>query len=300
MASVSNKVLIFGIDSFTGRHLHRLLSQVGLVVLGTTFNKFHPEYMHCDITDVRNIFDILKKINPNYIINLSGLSYVGENEYERFYDVNAFAVNEMLNCIKETCSNDLKKVLLISSATVYGNSSSPVISEECLPKPENHYGISKALMENLARLHFSHLPILIARPFNYVGIGQSDKFLVPKIVNHFKRGSQSIELGNLEIFREFNDVNFVCKIYLKLILSNLKSDCINVCSGRKVSLKTIIDELNELTNRTTIVRSVPSLQRKDDIVSLVGDNSKLIQAVGQIEHISLREILRNIYFNHEQ
>ena len=78
---------------------------------------------------------------------------------------------------------------MVSSATVYGNQKTSVLDESLAPSPNNYYGISKLAMEFMVRNYFEAFPVIITRPFNYTGIGQSKNFVVPKIVDHFKKKS---------------------------------------------------------------------------------------------------------------
>ncbi|MBZ4241234.1 NAD-dependent epimerase/dehydratase family protein, partial [Mycobacterium tuberculosis] len=61
------------------------------------------------------------------------------------------------------------------------------------------------------------LPIVIARPFNSTGVGQSDAYLLPKLVAHYARSAPRLSLGNLDVSRDFSDVRDVTAAYLKLV-----------------------------------------------------------------------------------
>ena len=102
-------------------------------------------------------------------------------------------------------------------------------------------------MECLAKNYFSKLPIIITRPFNYTGVGQADHFLIPKIVNHYKNKKNSIELGNLDVKREFNDIRFVCEAYKKLLESEARSEVVNIASENPIALMDIIDIMNKIS-----------------------------------------------------
>ena len=94
-------------------------------------------------------------------------------------------------------------------------------------------------MEHAARLWFDRLPIVITRPFNYTGIGQAEHFLLPKIVAHFKRREKEIELGNLDVERDFSDVRFVVRI-IDNYWNPCQQEIFNVCSGHVISLAEIL------------------------------------------------------------
>ena len=130
-------------------------------------------------------------------------------------------------------------------------------------------------MEYMSRNYADQLPLVVARPFNYTGPAQPPNFLIPKLVAHFARGDASIELGNLDVQREFNDVRMVCNAYLHLLQHGQSGEEYNVCSGRPYTLQFVLDELTRLTGRPMEVQVNPHLVRTNDLHRLYGSPAKL-------------------------
>ena len=288
------KILITGIDSFTGYHLSSYLQNLGYEVHGTSFFENGDKKYKCDITIKENIIDILQKVKPNYCIHLSGISFAAHGNNEDFYKVNTIGTTNLLDAFIEVKFNP-KKIILVSSATVYGNQGLEVLDESLCPKPANHYGASKYSMECLAQDYFTKLPILIVRPFNYTGILQDSNFLIPKIVKHFKEKKKSIELGNLHVSREFNDVSFVCEVYKKLLECDENSEIINIATNREINLLDVVTSMCEIAGYKIEVKVNPKFIRKDEIKSLTGSNKKLFNLVGKVEQKEFKYTLREMF-----
>ena len=101
---------------------------------------------------------------------------------------------------------------MASSANVYGNSTLEVLEETAVTQPANGYAVSKLAMEYVAKTYMARLGIVITRPFNYTGVGQEPRYLIPKIVNHFQDRALHIELGNIDVARDFSDVRDIARL----------------------------------------------------------------------------------------
>lgn len=287
------KVLITGIDGFTGVHLSSYLEKSGYDVYGTSLLKNADKKYKCDITNKDEIKDVLQKVQPDYFIHLSGISFAAHGNNEEFYKVNTIGTTNILDAFLEL-NLQPKKIVLASSATVYGNQGLEVIDESLCPQPANHYGASKYTMECLARGYFQKLPIIITRPFNYTGVGQAEYFLIPKIVKHFKEKKEIIELGNLNVSREFNDVEYVCEVYKRLIESEAKSEVVNISSNKGIKLLDVIDIMNKLAGYEINVEVNSAFVRKDEIKSLTGSTDKLFELIGCVNQKPFEETLRGM------
>jgi len=284
---VSKRVLIFGVDSFTGKYLSDYLSNSGYSIVGTNRES-------CDITNRANIRDTLKNSRAEYIILLAGISSPAHGNISDFYKINTIGAINILDTLIELDLNP-KKIILVSSATIYGNQGVEVLDELLCPKPANHYGASKYSMESLAQNYYMKLNIIISRPFNYTGVGQSSDFLIPKIIEHCRESKRIIRLGNLDVSREFNDIYFVCEVYKRLLESSVSSEVINICSSRDIKLLDIIDLMSDIAGYKIQVEINPKFVRKDEIKTLKGSPKKLFSLIGEIKQRDFRETLKDMF-----
>lgn len=291
------KILITGIEGFSGFHLEKALVQEGYEVYGTCLKpSSKPHYLTCDITEMDDIQAVIDRVLPDAVIHLAGISFVGESNTTLFYDVNVIGTQNLLDALVKA-KLPLQKVILASSATVYGNQHKEILNESMCPHPVNHYGISKLAMEHMASTYFEKLPIIIVRPFNYTGIGQAEHFLIPKIVKHYREKQKSIELGNLHVSREFNDVRDVVAWYIRLLECNAKSTIVNLCSSKAISLLEIIAHMNTIAGYEIEVNVNADFVRENEIKELFG-STKRLHDILHVEHsLDIKETLQWIYLN---
>jgi nucleoside-diphosphate-sugar epimerase len=289
------KVLLTGIDGFTGKYVAQELEAKGYQVIGLVYKNAAENQVACDLTDKAAVLKCLELVKPDYVIHLAALSFVGHSDQKAFYDVNVFGALNILEAAKEL-GLTFEKVIFASSANIYGN---PVgvekIDESVAPAPVNHYAMSKLAMEHMAKLWFEQFPLVITRPFNYTGPGQAAHFLIPKIVAHFKQKSADIELGNIDVYRDFSDVRDIAKAYVSLMESEVSSEVVNLCSGNVSSLSSIIEQMEQIAGYKINVKVNPAFVRANEIKVLGGDNSKLVSLTGFKPTITIDETLRDMY-----
>jgi len=292
IASGSTKrVLITGLQGFTGYYMARELEQHGYEVwgLGDTVTD-HPRTVVANLLDLQALKDAVIKARPHYVIHLAGIAFVGHGQPKAFYDVNLVGSRNLLEAL-EPVSDSLECVLLASSANVYGNLQEGLLSEAKLVQPANDYSVSKLAMEYMAKIWLPKIPVVIARPFNYTGVGQSDSFLIPKIVSHFIRKQATIELGNMDVWREFNDVRDIVHAYRTLLEAKPVGQIINVCSSNLVSLRGALAMATELTGHKIEARVNQQFVRANEVLKLGGDSTLLRKFVPDWQPHPLRETL---------
>jgi GDP-6-deoxy-D-talose 4-dehydrogenase len=213
-------------------------------------------------------------LSPDAVVHLAAISFVGHGDDLGFYGVNVIGTLNLLAALARL-PRAPGRVLLASSANVYGNCACSPIAETQAPAPVNHYAMSKLAMEHMARTYLDRLPIVFTRPFNYTGPGQAVNFVIPKLVDHFARRAPTIELGNLNVEREFNDVEMVCEAYLQLLVHGVPGETYNVCSGQPYTLQHVIDTLVQLTGHSPEITVNPAFVRANEVHRLCGNPAKL-------------------------
>lgn len=293
------RLFITGITGFTGRHLAREASSQGFRCFGLTRNPKNQveaaeSLVTGDLADPRSLEHAVREIRPDYVVHLAAESFVGHKDYREIYTHNIVGTLNLLDAL-HTHAPEVRKVLLASSGNIYGNASSLPIEEGFLPMPENDYGVSKVAMELAVRLRMPTLPLVLSRPFNYTGRGQSKQFLIPKIVDAYQQGLRDLELGNLDVKRDFSDVRDVVSAYAKLLLSNARSQVFNVCSGQSTSLMEIIERMNRLAGYEMTITTNPDFVRAGEIKDLYGSEDKLRAVIGEYRRYTLNDTLQWMY-----
>lgn len=293
----ARRVLITGRHGFTGQYVAQELTEAGWDVWGLANSR--PEASGpdtscdriADLTDPDALSAALDEIRPDAVVHLAAIAFVAHGSVEDFYRVNLVGTRNLLGALANG-GYAQAGVVLASSANVYGNTRVSPIPETANPSPANDYAVSKLAMEYVSRLFAGRLPIVVTRPFNYTGKGQDALFLVPKIVAHFRERAPQIELGNLDVARDFSDVRDVAHVYRALLEADAWGETVNICSGRAIELGAIIAMCREITGHDMDVTVNPAFVRADEIKTLSGDPALLTQLIGPYRRHSLMETLR--------
>jgi nucleoside-diphosphate-sugar epimerase len=290
------KILITGVDGFTGRYLTTLLAGQGHEVVGISHSAIVVPIeglasSHvCDLTDAQALKDIVIAVRPDKVAHLAAIAFVAHGAVEDIYHTNIVGSRNLLEAVSAAGSADA--VLLASSANIYGNRVSGAINETVAPDPINDYAVSKLAMEFVARLYQERLPIIIARPFNYTGVGQSINFVIPKIIDHVRRGATTIELGNLDVARDFSDVRDVVLAYAALMNDpDAVGQIFNICSGKAQTLYDVIAMIQSISGHEFDVTVNPAFVRQNEVKMLWGDRKKIDNVIGQRPGHELRDTL---------
>lgn len=290
------KILITGVDGFTGKFVASEFKKTGADVIGLVHQAHLLDTVdavfEANLLDRPRLLSVLQAVRPDYVVHLAAISFVGHGDVDAIYQTNVIGTRNLLQALVDSDVSP-KGVLLASSANIYGNAAVEVIDESVPPSPVNDYAVSKLAMEYVARLYVDRLPIILTRPFNYTGVGQAGNFLLPKIVDHFRRHAPVIELGNLDVARDFSDVRMVANCYRRLLETpEAVGGVFNTCSGKAYSLTDVIRMAESISGHILEVKVNPAFVRANEVRVLRGSRSHLENTIGPVADYPLEETLR--------
>lgn len=293
LSPVTSRVLLTGARGFTGRYVRDAITAQGHEVYGLSQESSNePNTVVADLLDPDALVAAFETVRPDFVVHLAAIAFVDRVDVKPFYDVNLFGT---LNLFEAASRANVKPVrfVIASSANVYGNPPVPLVGEVVCPAPVNHYAMSKLAMEHMTRTWADRFNITIVRPFNYTGVGQSEQFLIPKLVAHFRDRRSEISLGNLDVSREFNDVRMVAQVYANLLRREVASNglTINICSGKGYALGDVIAMLEKLCEHVIQVKSDPKLVRANELKVLVGVPDRLNALMPDLPAFELSDTL---------
>ena len=218
--------------------------------------------------DIRKNDDILNSIkNQEIVVHLAAKISVDEsieNPNETF-DVN---VNGTKNVLKACKQNNIKKLIVASSAAVYGeNTSQSKLKEISKTNPISPYGESKLLMENEIKkfqLKNTNLKCIILRFFNIFGNGQSPEYagVITKFIEKIST-NESIEIfGDGLQQRDFISIYDVIESVFNAII-NGNNGTYNIGSGKTITINDLAKVIITLSKKNIKISHLPS--KKGDI-----------------------------------
>lgn len=288
------RALVTGSNGFVGHHLIAHLLDNGDEVLGIDRD--------VDVTDEVAVRKVFASYRPDVTYHLAALTHVGEswdhaNEFTR---VNVVGTHRVLDAAFDAVPSST--TVVVSTSEVYG-----IVSEEDQPlretfrvAPANPYSSSKVEAEHVAHdaMRLRGQRVVIARPFNHLGPGQSTSFVVPALVSRLldarERGDDHITVGDLSTRRDFSDVRDVVRAYRLLAQFGLSGEAYNIASGHDVALSDIADQLvSQLAPGVALVVD-EALLRPVEIPVFRGSYQKLNEATGWSPQISLHQTLEDV------
>jgi GDP-4-dehydro-6-deoxy-D-mannose reductase len=272
------RALVTGSLGFAGRHLVAHLQSLGDEVRG-----FDAE---CDVADVEAVADAVRAARPEVVYHLAAASHVGDSwgDPSTVMRTNVQGTASLLAAVRREAPR--ARTLVVSSAEVYGK-----VPEERQPITENEdtsplspYGASKLAAEDVARqaVRGYGQDVVVVRPFNHVGPGQSAQFFVPALAERLvaarASGAKTVPVGTLVTRRDLTDVRDVVRAYRLLAERAESGVAYNVCSGVTRSMGEVAHALRDLVDPALRFEEDPALLRPAEVTTLQGDHQRLTSA----------------------
>lgn len=280
------RVLVFGATGFTGHYLCKSLARNSNIKIKAISSR------NVDIRNKDQVKLVIEGYEPKVVVNLAGISYVDTAEIQKIYDINSFGQLNLLESLEELGFRG--KLIFASSGNIYGNNTKTSISEDQCPDPINHYSFSKLLAENFCKLFQDKFKIIITRPFSCIGCGQAPIFLLPKIVEHFKDKKTAIELGNVDVQRDFVDIRDIASMYHTLIVGACPYNVVHFSNDDTHSIREILKIMTELSGHKIDVVINPKFVRSNDLLYQRGANDR-IKSFGYSRQYSFFETMLWLY-----
>ncbi len=302
----SGSVLITGGGGFVGRHLiaelQRNNSFSRIVVLDAKEQDYPRgvEGRVCDIAQSSTYAPVIADVRPDWVIHLAAVSSVpfAIKHPELTRTVNVIATDQLIDTTLSVSPS--ASFLIISSADIYGSTSSDPVAELPLAKahPLNPYAESKLEMERLIEEKYNASCIRV-RPFPHIGPGQATGFVTSDFASQIAAIEKGIHgptmlVGNLDAKRDFTDVRDVVRAYRLLIEEGRKGEVYHVASSRVHAISEVLEVLLSFSTASITVTQDPSRMRPSENSIVVGSIEKIMQETSWKPEIPFRDSLRDI------
>lgn len=315
------RALVTGGDGFVGEHLicHLLSRDVDVTASAValppdrstmTFEQAaEVDWKVADVLDHAALYRLVAAVRPDHIYHLAGFASGARarEEAERAMRVNAGGTVNLLEAIvsaREDFPDLDPRTLIMGSGEAYGDAirKGHPAREDSQLCPCSPYGLSKACQELAAHTYrrASGLRTIVARPFNLLGPGQKADFVVPSFCAQVaaiagERAEPVLRVGNLDVERDFLDVRDAVRGFRAIMELERPDVSYNVCSGRAVSIRTILSWILSEAGVEAEIRVDPDRVRPDEPEWLAGDPSRLREQAGWTPEGDVEEAVRRTY-----
>lgn len=302
------EILITGSEGFVGQHLRTEMENAGYDVSGTTLNSDQADQekkiFACDVTDYASLKELIEKLVPDFIIHLAAISAPARSfkEPQKTLEVNTIGTLNLLEAVKSV-PNYSPRILIVGTSEEYGfvpEEHMPVTETEAF-NPASPYSVSKLAAYHLSKIYYRCYgqDIIYVSAFNHTGYGQGLGFLTSEVamqIAKIEKGLQEpiVYTGNVDSERDYTDVKDIVRAYRLLLEKGRSGERYNVCSGRSVSIKEVVEKLISISDIKIDHKVDPQRNRPSEMRILRGSHEKITNDVGWNPEITLDETLADL------
>jgi GDP-4-dehydro-6-deoxy-D-mannose reductase len=299
---VPKVALVTGATGFVGRHLLDALRQTPWSLVGVARRGPTPagsercRFVVADLREPARVERVIRESVPDYVLHLAAATPPSPDA--RILAVNVMASTMLLEAVVR--ERPSARVLIVGSDAQYGRlgPGNRPTQENAPMRPLATYGRSKVLQEAVALRYaaMAALHVVCVRPFGIVGPGQSPRFVVGKIVHRIAQaeagaGPTTIEVGRLDVARDFTDVRDVARAFVHALLMGRNGEVYNIGSGVATSIEEVARMLASMAATPIAFRTVRNRFRAADVETTQCDASKLRTETGWAPTIPIEQSL---------
>ena len=303
-------VLITGISGFAGSHLADYLISAfpDLTLFGSVFSLRHAENIEhlkgtftsrvCNFDDKTQVLELIHAVKPDAVFHLAAQSYVSSSweNPETTLHTNIIGQSNLFEAIRAIQNENYNPIIVIpGSSEEYGQVDQHTndLKEDAPLRPLSPYALSKVAQDFMGYQYWKsyNMKIIRLRVFNHTGPRRDPVFGVSgfcKKVAEIEKGMRppQLEIRDLSAVRDFTDVRDIARAYLLAAKRCVPGEVYNVCSGRGIMFRQIIDTLLMFSSIKNIALVPdPKGVRPTDGGTIIGDRSKFSQATGWLPEI---------------
>ncbi len=299
------KVIVTGGAGYIGSHVCKAVASSG--ILPVTYDnltrgtreavKWGP-LEEGELGDRRRLREAIDKYQPQAVIHLAAYCDVAEslNRPDLYYHNNLIGTISLLDTMTEM---KVRNIVLSSSCAIYGNSCDGPIPEDSIVRPENPYGVSKAMVERIVSDYSRSFDIhhLTLRYFNAAGadpdlevgeMRENETHLIPRAISAVFGEIDALEIYGTDFetpdgtaLRDYVHVSDLADAHL-LAINYLKqsgnSTALNLGNEKAYSVREILSIIEKVTGLSVPTRESP--RREGDAEVLIADSSKAQKVMG--------------------
>jgi GDP-4-dehydro-6-deoxy-D-mannose reductase len=303
--SMPGPILVTGAAGFVGGHMLELLARDNAELVAWHRPGAAPPvdlpaatWEPVDLLDRTGVREAIARVRPATVYHCAGAALVGRSwaSVEPTFAVNVWGTHHLIEGFRETGVE--ARVLIPGSAMVYAPSGER-IREDHSTVPSNPYGLSKLAQELVGCGNPAGPEVFIARAFNHLGARQDPEFVASGFARRIAdieagRCPPEIDVGNLDARRDLTDVRDTVRAYRLIVERGKPGRAYNVCTGRAVSIRGLLDMLLALAQVPIRIKVDPARYRPSDLPILVGDPGRIQQEIGWTADIPLERTLEDL------
>jgi len=298
-----NKVLILGVNGFTGKHFqdyivrNNLKEHYSFIGADKKIEKIIDiDYREVDFLKRNNLQQLIKESQPNYVINFAGI--INSDDFDVMIKINSGIARKIFDTVVKY-DVPIQKILLVGSAAEYGINYNLPLMEEAKLYPITLYSLSKIIQTYYTFYNYNKFKIKVnvARTFNVIGKGMSRSLSISSFLHQIleAKDGDNIYVGNMHTKRDFLDISDVVDAYWKILLRGKAGLIYNVCRGSSNYIRDILDYMIFKSGKKINIVLKDNRIRKDDVLDIYGDNSRLVMDTEWNYQVGIYEAIDKLF-----